>query len=134
MPSMLLKVACVSHILCKCSRHRQGNAVSTEQTRHIQISLRFEGISLHREGPSDVLQYMISLCSYRGKHASWEQKGYIRSGNQSGNVCKENMQAPWNLSPVSAQRPTLTGELVLLSHGVLYHHINSTGAFLEASV
>lgn len=70
-----------------------------------------------REGPSYVPNCMRSLCPYRGKHASWEQKGYIRSENQSVSVCKENMQELWNLNPVSAQRPILTGKLVL-SHTV----------------
>lgn len=87
-----------------------------------------------REGPRDVLKCMTSLCPYRGKHASWEQNGYIRSENQSGSVCKENMQELWNLNPVSAQRPILTGELVLVSHGVLYQCMKSMGTFMEASI
>lgn len=72
-----------------------------------------------RESPSHVLDCVRFLCPYRGKPASWEQKGYIRRENQSGNVCKENTQELWSQSPASAQRPILTGELVLFSHGVI---------------
>lgn len=81
-----------------------------------------------REGPGDVLMCVTSLCPYRGKRASWEQNGFIRSENQSGNVCKENTQALWSRNPVSAQRPILTGELVLVFRGVLDQWIQSTVA------
>ena len=76
---------------------------------------------------------MRFLSPSRGKHASWEQKGYTRSENPSGNVCKENMQEQWNLSPVSAQRPILTGELVPFPHGAL-QCIKPTGALTKAEI
>lgn len=59
------------------------------------------------------------LSPYRGKHASWEQKGYTRNENQSVSVCKGSMQELWNLNPVSAQRLILTGKFVLSLHGVI---------------
>lgn len=41
------------------------------------------------------------------------------------------MQELWNLNLVSAQRPILTGELVLLPHGVI-QFIKSTKALMKA--
>lgn len=122
-PSMLLRITFIVAILYQGSRHQKENAVSAKQVTCVHNTLRFENMSLNvlnwsREGPSDVLNCIRSLSPYRGKRASWEQNGYIRSENQRESVCKENMQELWNLNPVSAQRPILTGKLVLLFPGV----------------
>lgn len=96
---------------CLCSHVTKWDNKVCTPLKIVDISLSCPDVQQRKSK----LCAQLCQCLYRVKHASWEPKGYIRSENLSGSVCKENMQELWSLSPVSVLRLTLTGELTQLS-------------------